>query len=398
VTVTDRLDRLQQQHPGLGFPLAVLYKFFDDQGAYLAALITHYAFVSLFPLLLLFTTILGFVLNGNPHLQNELVNSALGQFPVIGQQLRGDAHSLRGSGLALVVGIGGSIYGGLGVAQALQNALDKIWAVPRQARPNPIKARLRSLGLLVVLGGGVIATTVLSGITTGAGVLNTGLGLVNRVVAVVLSIVVDMGIFLVAFKVLTARRLSWRQIRLGALLAAVGWEVLQLLGTYYLSHTLTRSSQVYGVFGLVLGLMAWLALEAVVIVFAAEINVIHVERLYPRSLLTPFTDNVTLTVADRRAYTSYAQTERHKGFERVDVSYDKHGRHRAGSTADEPPPAPGDTAPGHTAPGDTAPGHTAPGDTAPGDTAPGHTAPGHTAPGDTAPGDTGPRDADAPAG
>jgi membrane protein len=317
-----RLDDLQRRRPGLGFPLAVVYKFFDDQGTYLAALIAYYAFVSLFPLLLLFTTILGFVLAGHPHAQQQVVNSALGEFPVIGQQLRASAHSLSGNGTALVIGILGSLYGGLGVAQSSQNALNKVWAVPRQARPNPIKARLRSLGLLILLGSGALVTTLLSGITTGAGVLNTGLGFTSRLLAIVLAVVVNVALFLVAFKILTARNLSWRQIRLGALVAAVGWELLQLLGTYYLSHKLKGSSQVYGVFGLVLGLLAWLALEALVVVIAAEINVVTVDHLYPRSLLTPFTDNVELTNADERAYTSYAKTEKHKGFQQIDVTYD----------------------------------------------------------------------------
>jgi membrane protein len=321
MSAAQRLDELQRRRPGLGFPLAVLYKFFDDQGTYLAALIAYYAFVSLFPLLLLFTTILGFVLAGHPHFQQQVVNSALSDFPIIGPQLGASAHSLSGSGAAVVVGILGSLYGGLGVAQSTQNALNKIWAVPRRARPNPIKARLRSLALLGLLGGGILITTLLTGITTGAGVLNTGFGPLSRLLAIVLAVLVNLGVFLVAFRILTARDLSWRQIRTGAVIAAVGWEVLQLLGTYYLSHKLKGASQVYGVFGLVLGLVAWLALEALVVVLACEINVVKVDHLYPRSLLTPFTDNVALTSADQRAYTSYAKTEQHKGFEQIDVSY-----------------------------------------------------------------------------
>jgi membrane protein len=77
---------------------------------------------------------------------------------------------------------------------------------------------------------------------------------------------------------------------------------------------------VYGVFGLVLGLIAWIYLEAVVIVLSAEINVVRARRLWPRALLTPFTDRVQLTEADERAYTSYAGAERHKGFEEIDVT------------------------------------------------------------------------------
>ena len=89
MAVTERLDRFQQKHRWAGFPLAVLYKYFDDFGSYLAALLTYYGFVSLFPLLLLFSTILGFVLSGDQSLQHEVLSSALQQFPVIGEDLAG---------------------------------------------------------------------------------------------------------------------------------------------------------------------------------------------------------------------------------------------------------------------------------------------------------------------
>ena len=107
----EAIDAYQRRHRWLGFPLAVVYKFGDDQGPYLAALITYYGFLSLFPLLLLLVTILGFVLQGDPHLQDELLDSALAQFPVIGSQLRENVHSLTGSGTGLAVGIVGTLYG-----------------------------------------------------------------------------------------------------------------------------------------------------------------------------------------------------------------------------------------------------------------------------------------------
>ena len=85
--LTDRLDAWQQRYPALGFPLAVIYKYVDDQGSYLAALIAYYAFVSLFPLLLLLSTVLGWVLTGHPELRAHVEHSALSEFPVIGPQL-----------------------------------------------------------------------------------------------------------------------------------------------------------------------------------------------------------------------------------------------------------------------------------------------------------------------
>ena len=159
--VASAVDGFQRRHPVLGFPIAVVYKFFDDQGVYLAALITYYGFLSLFPLLLLLASALGFVLRDDPDLQRRILDSTISQFPVIGDQLR-DPRGLEGSGVALVVGAIVALYGALGVGQALQNALNIAWAVPRNDRPNPLKARLRSI--LIILTGGIaaIATTTVS--------------------------------------------------------------------------------------------------------------------------------------------------------------------------------------------------------------------------------------------
>src|ERR1700759_1905324 len=125
-----RIDRFQREHAWTGFPLAVLYQFFDDQGTYLAALIAYYAFVSFFPLLLLAATILGYVLSGDPGLQQHILTSALSQFPVVGQQLR-DSSRIGGGVVGLVIGVLGALYGALGVAQARQYAMNTFWRSPR---------------------------------------------------------------------------------------------------------------------------------------------------------------------------------------------------------------------------------------------------------------------------
>jgi membrane protein len=301
--------------------VAVAYKFADDQGSYLTALITFYGFLSLFPLLLLLVTILGFVLHDDPHLQAKLLDSALAQFPIVGAQLRDNVHARTGSGVAVVVGVLVTLYGSLGAAQATQNALNRAWAVPRNERPNPIKSRMRSLLLVVVLGVGVLVTTALSGLTTGAGAVGATVAGELRAVGIVLAILTNIALFMLAFRVLTAGQIPARDLRLGALVAGIAWGIVQLVGTYFLSHVLKGTQETYGVFGLVLGLIAWIYLFALVTVVATEINVVARRRLWPRALLTPFTDNVELTPADERSYTSYAEAERHKGFQRIDVGF-----------------------------------------------------------------------------
>lgn len=321
MSVTARLDRFQRRHPGAGFPLAVIYKYSDDQGNYLAALITYYAFVSLFPLLLLLTTILAFVLRGDPHLQRQILHSTLRQFPVIGDQISGP-KGLQGNGIGITVGILGSLYGGLGVAQAAQYAMNVAWGVPRNERPNPLKARGRSLLLLGTVGIGVISTTVLSALGTSAHAFGADFGGGLKLLLTVASVVVNAALLLLGFRIATARDVSWGDIAVGALMAAVFWQLLQTLGTAYVGHIVKNSTATNGVFALVLGLIAWIYLTAVAVVFCVEVNVVRSMQLYPRSLLTPFTDDVQLTDADEEAYTSQARAQRAKGFQTVDVSFE----------------------------------------------------------------------------
>jgi membrane protein len=319
VAVSARLDRFQRKHQWAGFPLAVVYKYFDDFGAYLAALLTYYGFVSLFPLLLLSSTILGFILAGDPKLEQEVLASALSHFPVIGSDLTRPRH-LGGGPVGLVVGIVGSLYGGLGVAQAFQYAMNTVWGVPRNNRPNPFQARGRSLVLLAVTGLAVLSTTFLSILADGgAGALGT----VLRIIALASSVAINVAVALFAFRFAAARRLTVLNVLPGAIGAAIAWQLLQTFGVVYVRHVIQHASATNAVFAIVLGLLAFLYIFAVAVLLCVEVNVVRVTRVHPRSLLTPFTDNVVLTRGDRRAYSRQAKAQRSKGFQHVDVKFDQ---------------------------------------------------------------------------
>ncbi len=326
MTVIDRLDSFQRRHPGAAFPLAVVYKLVEDRGTHLAALIAYYGFVSLLPLLLLLTSLLGFVLQGSPGLQNWIVDSALSSFPLLRPALERNISGFSGSGPALLVGAAGTIYGGLGVTSAAQAAFNRIYAIPRFAQPNPVMARLRGVLLLLAVGLGTLlatglSTLVLNGRDLGPVAFDWALA----AAAAFLAFAVNAGVFIVLFQGLTARRLGWRNVLIGALIAAALWDALQIAGSYYFASYLERSSDVYGIFGVVLGLLVWIYLQALIVILAAEINVVRHRRLYPRALLTPFTDDVELTRSDVRAYSGYARSERYKAFEQVETSF-PHGK------------------------------------------------------------------------
>jgi membrane protein len=316
--IAEQIDRAQQRFRVLGFPLAVVYKYFDDFGPYLAALLTYYAFVSLFPLLLLLSTVLGIVLQGHPDLQQQVLHSALSDFPVIGASL-GEPKKIGGGTTGLVIGILGSLYGGLGVAQALQYATNTAWAVPRNARPNPFKARGRSILLLMTAGLGLIGSTVLSTFgSTDVGSFGVGL----KTLVLISSVALNAAAFVFAFRLATTRDLSIRDVLPGAVAAAVIWQLLQTFGVLYVERVVNHASSTNGVFAIVLGLLAFLYLTATAAVFCIELNVVRVDDLHPRSLLTPFTDDVELTHGDRQVYRGQAKAQRSKGFETVDVTFD----------------------------------------------------------------------------
>jgi membrane protein len=314
------LDEFQRRHRAVGFAVAVIYKYVDDQGSYLAALITYYAFVSLFPALLLLTTVLGVVLVGHPELQQQVLHSAVAQFPVIGDQL-GRPQGLSGGPMGVVIGIVVAVYGGLGVGQAVQNGLDTLWAVPRNERPDPLRSRLRSLMLLLLLGGGLVASTALSAVAH----ISESLGFLSTAGTVVSAVLINSVVALIAFRVATARDVTYRQIAPGAVAAAVVWQLLQWFGAIYVSHVVKTASATNSVFALVLGLLAFLYLIATALLLCATANVVATDRLYPRALLGQFIDDVDLTGGDRRTYTAQAKAQRAKSFQRISVDFDGHG-------------------------------------------------------------------------
>lgn len=327
-----KVDGFQRKHKVLGFPLAVIYKYFDDQGAYLAAIITYYAFIAIFPLLLMGSSILGFFLQGDSALRDRVLNSALSQFPIIGDQL-GRPEGLSGSTSAIVIGALAATYGAMGLGQACQNAANVAWSVPRNSRANPFLMRFRSLIFLVIGGLGILAVAVTTSLlanpqSLGARVEESVSWLI-RFAGFLLTVVIFVGLF----RLVSAGRVGARSVLPGAFVSAVMWQLLQVGGNSYVTNVITKTNQMNKTFALVLGLIAFIYLSGVMAVVGLEFNVVLRRKLYPRALLTPFTDNVSLTPADRRAYASYAKSQRHKGFQSVEVTFEDHQ-----PKADPPPP------------------------------------------------------------
>jgi YihY family inner membrane protein len=324
-----RLDAYQRRHPWAGFPFAVLKKFSEDQAGNLAALVAYYAIFSIFPLLLAMSTVLAFVLHGNPHLQQEFTSSALKNLPAV--HFTPNPRS-GGSIVALVVGLALSLWSGLGVAKTAQTAFNTVYLVSHVDRPNFLKSTLRALGLVVVGGLGLIVTTALSSAVTSVhsvGGIGVGFGL--RVVGTAIAVLLNTVLFLVLFRWLTVRNVRWRDSAPGALLSAVALQILQLVATAFVSHKLKGASSTYGkdVAGVIV-LLSWFYLQAQVVLLAVEVNVVRQYKLWPRALTDP-----PATEADFRAYEAYAERERYRPEEDVDTEFGGRPNPANNSTARE---------------------------------------------------------------
>lgn len=322
--VVSGADRMQRRVPVFGVPLAVFYKYFDDQGNYLAAALAFYAFIAIFPLLMLASSILGFVLQGWPDLQDAALGAALEQFPIIGDQL-GRPEGLTGSVGAIIVGACAALYGAMGLGVGLQNVQALAWGVPRNSRPNPILTRLTSLLLLFLAGGLILTLSVGSAILVSTDLVGTLRATVWFSWVVRFATVAILTVMLTVLLRMASMRAEDHTIKRafpGALTMALLWQVLQHAGTLYVTRVLAATEGMAATFGVVLGLMGLLYLGAMMGMLSIEVNVVLARKLWPRALATPFTDNVDLTDADRRAYAMYTQTQRHKGFETVAVRFD----------------------------------------------------------------------------
>jgi len=242
-----------------------------------AALLAYYGFLTLFPLIMVATTVLGFVLQGDPELRSEIVESAVSQIPVLGDQILNQSGEISGSITALIVGLVSGLWGSTRAFASLQTALDDAWEVPIEQRPNLVVRRIHSLIGLLVIGGAQIATVTLTSIAGWA-----DLGPINRVAIGVGVLAVNIAVVTTMFRYLSAAEVSWRMAWPGGVITGVAYTVLQLIGTQVVTRLLAGAHSVYGAFASVLAITGWLLIHAVVSLFAAEINAaIHARRLVP---------------------------------------------------------------------------------------------------------------------
>jgi membrane protein len=234
-----------------------------------AALIAYYGFLTLFPALLLATTVLGFMLDNNPALRADIVDTAIAQIPIIGREVLLETGGLSGNTLAIVLGTIGALWGATRAFVALQDALDNIWEIPLDARHNLVIRRLHGIVGLLTIAAGQIATVVLTSIASYAEI-----GRVSQILITLSAAVVNTAMIGTMFRYLTAAQATWQMVRVGAVAAGIGFTLLQLAGTTIVARLLAGAQGVYGTFASVLAVTAWISLHAAIALFSAEINAV----------------------------------------------------------------------------------------------------------------------------
>ena len=304
------LDRFQQRRKTLSIVVGVIKKFGDDRGSSLVALITYYTFVAIFPLMLLSVTIVGIVLRNHESLRQDILNSAVADFPIIGTQLKENLGHISTSVWGTIAGATGLAWGSLGFAQAAQTAMADIWNIPLVERPSWI-VRVRSAVIAVLI---LASSVAVAGVLVGINVpwISDHVPELSYVIAALVNGVAFVGLF----RALTPKNVKVRALWPGAVLAGVSFALLFSIGTRILTGSLKRSSELYGFFGIVLGLLALLSLMTTVIMYCAEWNVVREKKLYPRTMFgDPMLD------ADFQALREAAAQSRAIDSQRVAVTF-----------------------------------------------------------------------------
>jgi len=278
-----RLDALQQATPPSALVVSVIKRYSEDRAGRLAALVTFYGFLSVFPLMLLLVTFVTLVVSEST-LQHDIVNSVLAQFPVIGDQLHKQIGAISaGNSAAVVAAVLGLVWGSFGITNSLQAASATVWRRPRSEDPSLWGRLGKGLVLLGILGAVALLSTVVAGVAAN-GVARVGVGgNVGRALAFALVLVTNAAGYLVALKLLAPKETRWRTLWPGTALGATGWSILQVVGGLLIGHRLNRATDFYGAFGIVFGLILWINIGAQLFLYSTELNLVVAGHEWPRS-------------------------------------------------------------------------------------------------------------------
>jgi membrane protein len=279
-TITDKLDTFQQSHKVLAFPIAVVKRYGEDEAGRQAALVTYYGFLAIFPLLMIFITVLGIIGSSNPELEARITRNVFQLFPALGTDLQNNVHTLKSSGLTLLLQGLVLLYGARGLADILQKTFNNLWHVAKDKRPSVIGDYGRSFSMMLAVGIGMIAGSALS---FGLNSL-IHIGVVGAILINALNLVFTFGLILAVFRLGTSSTIRTKRLVLGAFIAAIGLLAVQRIGGYIMSEQLPKLQGSYGSFAVTLGMLFWIYLQAQILLYAIVTTVVQTEKDWPKKL------------------------------------------------------------------------------------------------------------------
>jgi membrane protein len=306
-SATERLDEVQKGARAPSVVVATLKKFQEDRSTRMAAMIAFWAFFSIFPLFMLLVSVLGYVLPSST--KAGVLHHVAAMFPLLDPKTVGH---LSGNLWTIILGGATALWSGTAVMRSAEFAFNSVWEIPMNERPKMLEQLRRALTALFTIGLGLVISTVVSGFVTGQSTgINLGLG--GRIAGYAIAAVLDVALFIVAFRMLTDRKLSFRDVLPGAVLSGVVFWILEQLSSYIISRRLQHAQATYGHFATVITILWWFYLQGVVTLLGAQLNVVLHERLYPRSISKDH------NAADQRALESYARSRSYEEGERVEA-------------------------------------------------------------------------------
>ena len=306
MAVANKLDKAQKATKPTSVAVATFKKFAEDKSTNLASMVAFWAFFSIFPLMMVMATVLGWVLPAST--KDTVLTHVASMFPLLDAKT---IKGLTGTWWALVVGAGTALWSGMAVVRTTQTAFNSVWEIPYHERPRLIEQILRGLWVLSTIGLGLVVTVLISGFVTSSS-NGVNLGIAGRIGGYVLAVVLDVGLFVAAFRTLTDRDVSTRDVLPGAVLSGLVFFVLEQLSAFIISRHLKSAQPTYGHFATVITILWWFYLQAIVTLLGAQLNVVLKERLHPRSIV-----DAPQTEADRRVLQAYAAERTYQPEEEV---------------------------------------------------------------------------------
>jgi len=276
-----RLERARADHGAVDVAVRTFRRFSEDDGGFSAAAVTYYTFFSIFPLLIFAASAIGYLAFLSSNLQATLLEEGLSAVPLISEVLSSEAiQTLQEQrGTLAIVGLVLALYTGSGAIAALQHALNKIYRV--RTEPSAIARRVRSLKWLAAAALVVLVTVALGALGAGAGTffgdgtpISVSVGVLVRIFGAAVSTVM----FIAAFRLLPARNSSWRDVLPGAIAAGIAFEVLKVVGAWYLARGAASRAETFGAFNTAAALLVASYLLAQITLLAAELNAVLAER------------------------------------------------------------------------------------------------------------------------